>query len=464
MCAPLPVTLFNQGNLAAGRITGIADSLAPASNQTLAYDMLDRLTSATQSTTSLGYSYDASGNRTAYRAGTTNYPYTVAAASNKLTALSGPTAQTNVYDLAGNLTGDGSVTYTYNARGRFATAKKGTTTTTYQINGLGQRVKKTVGSTVTLYHYDEGGKLLGEYNSAGTAQYETIYLDDQPVAVIKPGTTATTFKAYYVYADHLNTPRLITDNAVGTANKKVWQWDSDPFGASVPNENPAGAGTFTYNQRFPGQVYDKETGLHYNYFRDYSPATGRYVQSDPIGLQGGINTFGYVGGNPLSLSDPKGLKPVPCNPGLPPGTTCDDGMGNQNVPSKCATAECAAGLTPVPPAQCEDDDCSMPMTLDHRGICDNQPATCAAAMNAAGIQGPYFGQTKKYSKKCLAVFGIGVKASSSAALTIGLSRAATAGVPGAAGVAAVANNPLTFALGLPYAVDALMQHCECKGK
>jgi hypothetical protein len=62
-------------------------------------------------------------------------------------------------------------------------------------NGLGQRVKKTVGSTVTLYHYDEGGKLLGEYNSSGTALYETVYLDDQPIAVIKPGTTATTYKA-----------------------------------------------------------------------------------------------------------------------------------------------------------------------------------------------------------------------------------------------------------------------------
>jgi RHS repeat-associated protein len=174
-------------------------------------------------------------------------------------------------------------------------------------NGLGQRVKKTVGSTVTLYHYDEGGKLLGEYNSSGTALYETVYLDDQPVAVIKPGSTATTYKAYYIYADHLNTPRLITDNAAGTANKKVWQWDSDPFGASVPNENPAGAGTFTYNPRFPGQVYDKETGLHYNYFRDYSPATGRYVQSDPIGLAGGINTFAYVGGNPVLYVDAFGL-------------------------------------------------------------------------------------------------------------------------------------------------------------
>ena len=92
-----------------------------------------------------------------------------------------------------------------------------------------------------------------------------------------------------------------------TSGRVEWQWDnSDPFGNNLPNENPNGAGAFNFNLRFPGQYFDRETNTHQNYFRDYDPSIGRYVQSDPIGLEGGINTFGYVGGNPLIYTDPTG--------------------------------------------------------------------------------------------------------------------------------------------------------------
>jgi RHS repeat-associated protein len=112
----------------------------------------------------------------------------------------------------------------------------------------------------------------------------------------------------YVHTDHLNTPRAITrpsDNAV------IWRWDSDAFGTTAANEDPDGDGIpLRYYPRFPGQFYDASSELHYNYFRDYDPQTGRYVESDPIGLRGGVNTYGYALQNPVAHIDPSG-KAVP---------------------------------------------------------------------------------------------------------------------------------------------------------
>jgi len=78
-----------------------------------------------------------------------------------------------------------------------------------------------------------------------------------------------------------------------------------------------------FNLRFPGQYYDAETGLFYNGFRDYDPAKGRYIESDPIGLAGGINTYSYVNGNPVNWVDPLGLEICAANGQL---KTCTDGM------------------------------------------------------------------------------------------------------------------------------------------
>src|SRR6266700_5133541 len=104
--------------------------------------------------------------------------------------------------------------------------------------------------------------------------------------------------------NYLNTPRLIAD-ATGTT---VWKWDQqEPFGVNVPDENPSGVGAFEFPPRFPGQYFDKETTLAYNYAREYDSSTGRYVQRDPIGLQGGLNTYSYVNDDPLQFMDPLGL-------------------------------------------------------------------------------------------------------------------------------------------------------------
>jgi RHS repeat-associated protein len=109
---------------------------------------------------------------------------------------------------------------------------------------------------------------------------------------------------FYVHTDHLNTPRKVSRPS---DNKLEWRWDADPFGTAAVNQNPAGLGTFLYNLRFPGQYYMAETGLNYNWNRDYDPATGRYIESDPLGLSAGINTYSYAESSPISNSDPSGL-------------------------------------------------------------------------------------------------------------------------------------------------------------
>ena len=119
-------------------------------------------------------------------------------------------------------------------------------------------------------------------------------------------TTLAWADVLYVHTDHLNTPRLAT-NEQGTT---VWRNlpTNEPFGNSPVEEDPDGdSTTTTLNPRFPGQYADKETNTHYNYFRDYDPSTGRYVQSDPIGLMGGVNTYSYVGNSPLHHTDELGL-------------------------------------------------------------------------------------------------------------------------------------------------------------
>ena len=103
---------------------------------------------------------------------------------------------------------------------------------------------------------------------------------------------------YAVHTDHLGTPRLLTDNQGQT----VWQAIYRPFGEAEITRN-----TIDFPHRLPGQYVDAETGTHYNHFRDYDPATGRYLSSDPIGLHGGANTYAYAGGNPLAATDVLGL-------------------------------------------------------------------------------------------------------------------------------------------------------------
>jgi RHS repeat-associated protein len=297
---------------AAGRVrvmshTGTLD--APRLDQRFDYDKLHRLTQFSASSQSQGFSYDASGNRTGLQQGTNSFTNEIDPASNRLQRSPGPVEARNfTYDAEGNPQTDGQRNFEFAPNGRLRSVSSPVGNTTYWYNAIGQRVKKEgafgiAGQDITYYVYDFEGQLLGEYDRDGNPIQETVYLNGMPVVVLKPEQGETV--PYYVYADHLNTARVITR---ASDNAMVWRWDqADPFGVAQPDQSPTEAAAFVYNPRFPGQVFDAESGLHQNYYRDYSPQDGKYLTSDPIGLAGGVNTYLYVGGDPLINIDPFGL-------------------------------------------------------------------------------------------------------------------------------------------------------------
>jgi RHS repeat-associated protein len=284
------------------RITGISDTSTGSANWTYGYDALDRITSGTSPSVTRGWTYDANGNRLT-ETGTAASTYSIAPTNNRITSISGALARAYGYDAAGNMTSYATVAATYNDAGRLQTLTQGGTTETALYNALGQRIEKTGGTAGTVqFSYDEAGHLLGEYDGSGNLIEETVWLGDIPVTTLRPN--GANVSIYYVHSDQLNSPRQVTRPS---DNAQMWTWSSDPFGTDAANANPSGVGTFVYNLRFAGQVFDGQAGLHQNGFRDYDPATGRYTESDPIGLNGGTNTYSYVGSKPIAATDSKGL-------------------------------------------------------------------------------------------------------------------------------------------------------------
>jgi len=188
------------------------------------------------------------------------------------------------------------MTFTYDNTNRMSQAVNGAVTTNYKYDGKGQRVVKNTAGTITLFIFDKDGSLIAEADGGGVVQRDYVYFGGRPVAL---ATVTGAPAVFYYHVDHLGSPQVLT-NQLGTV---VWAGDYGVFGEVNLTTN-----TIENNLRFPGQYYDSETGLHYNYFRDYDPALGRYTQSDPIGLAGGLNTFAYVYANPLKFYDDLGLE------------------------------------------------------------------------------------------------------------------------------------------------------------
>jgi RHS repeat-associated protein len=300
------VSLDAIGNLTAlTERTGVSSSVS----RTYTYDGLDRLTAQKNGTSTVeGFAYDATGNRTSQTVSGTPTTYTYAAGNHRLSSV-GSTART--YDGNGNTTLIGTAStgkaFTFNDRNRLREVRVATILkATNLYNGRGERVGKKTAPLANSrqYVYDEAGHLLGEYTAAGARVKEYVWLDDTLVAVLS-SFDASTYQ--YVETDHLGTPRAVVHPS---KNSIAWRWDlnTKAFGEHLPNGNPDGDSlTYELNLRFPGQYYDAESGLYYNYFRDYDPAIGRYIESDPVGMLGGISTFGYARQNPFQHVDEQGL-------------------------------------------------------------------------------------------------------------------------------------------------------------
>lgn len=261
------------GNMVSSSVNGTSSAFT--------YDALDRLTSEPGQS----YTYDSNGNRLTDGIGSFGYQPN----SNRL--FYSPMGSISL-DAAGNVSSTWSGwTFNYTQSGQLASVQNGASATSYSYREDGLRAEKVGSGGTTLYHYDAQNRLIAESDSSGSFVKEYVWDDDDhPVAQIEG--TRTTF----LHADQLGTPRIGTDAQAAA----VWQWFARPFGTGPPY------GSVTVNLRMPGQYFDAETGLHHNRFRTYDPNSGRYLESDPLGLYAGINSFTYVDGNPLGRVDPDG--------------------------------------------------------------------------------------------------------------------------------------------------------------
>jgi len=287
------------------------ENLVTGDIQSFGYDGVNRLTQANGSQSGpAGFQYDANHNRRE-RSGTGfTETLTIASDSNRVESVTGPLPRQYSYRATGEVAtifgaadriSESSfelplraATLSYDRFNRLKQVTGQNLVANYKISANDRRVEKSVRGVTTQFVYAQNGQLWYERDLESNRASQHLYFQGQLIGLVRNGSL------YRVQADHLGRPEaLVTNDANSTT---VWRAVLLAFNRQVINNQIGG-----YNLGFPGQYHDEETGFVYNNFRDYDPATGRYLQADPIGLRGGVNPYGYVNANPLLRTDALGL-------------------------------------------------------------------------------------------------------------------------------------------------------------
>ena len=255
---------------ASGNPESLTDLLDPARSLTATFDPEDRLHSASGPFGQRTFDFDPLGHRTRVRFHATP---------------------------EGLIPTPPSLAFAYDSQNRLrSVTRDNQTLAAYTYDPFGQRIVKTTPAHTTVYHYRFDGRLLAETTPGGSVLVEYVYLGNEPLAALRPAANGPDI-AWYLN-DALATPQRLID----AHRTLVWDADYTPYGNARLT-----TATVDNNLRFPGQYFDPETGLNYNWHRYYDPATGRHITSDPLGLNGGIDTYGYASQNPTLFIDPLGL-------------------------------------------------------------------------------------------------------------------------------------------------------------